>query len=83
LLSDTHEKKNKLFVCGLSGDEQSGEAFSDRSKLWYDEGNSAAHLKASVNSSVTIIIEDGKLLLGTWQGVYFCDSIRRETASSM
>jgi secondary thiamine-phosphate synthase enzyme len=31
-------------------------------------------LKASaVGSSVTVIIESGKLLLGTWQGIYFCE----------
>jgi len=38
------------------------------------EGNSAAHLKSSlVGASEHIIIEDGKLLLGTWQGIYFCE----------
>ena len=38
------------------------------------EGNSAAHLKASmIGFSEQIIIEDGRLLLGTWQGVYFCE----------
>jgi secondary thiamine-phosphate synthase enzyme len=38
------------------------------------EGNSHAHLKASiVGSSCTIIIENGRLKLGTWQGVYFCE----------
>jgi secondary thiamine-phosphate synthase enzyme len=38
------------------------------------EGNSAAHLKAStVGSSQTVIIQDGKLLLGCWQGIYFCE----------
>lgn len=38
------------------------------------EGNSAAHLKSSlVGASEHIIIEDGRLLLGTWQGVYFCE----------
>ncbi|OEG00148.1 hypothetical protein BHF71_05970 [Vulcanibacillus modesticaldus] len=38
------------------------------------EGNSAAHLKAStIGSSQTVIIEDGKLTLGTWQGIYFCE----------
>lgn len=38
------------------------------------EGNSAAHIKASMMGfSETIIIEDGKLQLGTWQGVYFCE----------
>ena len=38
------------------------------------EGNSAAHLKSSlVGASEHIIIEDGSLLLGTWQGIYFCE----------
>ncbi len=38
------------------------------------EGNSAAHLKASmIGFSEQIIIEDGRLVLGTWQGVYFCE----------
>jgi secondary thiamine-phosphate synthase enzyme len=38
------------------------------------EGNSAAHLKAStVGSSQTVIIHKGKLLLGRWQGIYFCE----------
>ena len=38
------------------------------------EGNSAAHLKSSMMGfSDTIIIEDGKLVLGTWQGIYFLE----------
>ncbi|UZW67889.1 secondary thiamine-phosphate synthase enzyme YjbQ [Priestia flexa] len=38
------------------------------------EGNTAAHLKAStVGSSQQLIIENRNLLLGTWQGVYFCE----------
>ncbi len=38
------------------------------------EGNSAAHIKASlIGSSVTVPISQGTLLLGTWQGIYFCD----------
>lgn len=38
------------------------------------EGNSAAHLKAStVGASQTLIIHNGKLLLGRWQGIYFCE----------
>jgi len=49
-------------------------AFPDRPEFRHGEGNSAAHLKASaMGSSVTIIIENGKLLLGTWQGIYFCE----------
>jgi secondary thiamine-phosphate synthase enzyme len=38
------------------------------------EGNSAAHVKSSlVGSSVMVIIENGHLLLGTWQSVFFCE----------
>jgi secondary thiamine-phosphate synthase enzyme len=38
------------------------------------EGNSAAHIKASiVGSSETIFIEDGRLVLGTWQSIFFCE----------
>ena len=38
------------------------------------EGNTAAHMKAStVGASQTIIVSGGKLLLGTWQGIYFCE----------
>jgi len=38
------------------------------------EGNSPAHVKASLlGSSVAIIIAGGKLQLGTWQGVCFCE----------
>lgn len=38
------------------------------------EGNTAAHLKTStVGHAQTLIISKGKLVLGTWQGVYFCE----------
>ena len=38
------------------------------------EGNAAAHIKASViGSDRTIIIRNGHLALGTWQGIYFCE----------
>jgi len=50
------------------------EAFPDRPQFRHAEGNSAAHLKASaIGSSATVIIEEGRPLLGTWQGVYFCE----------
>lgn len=40
----------------------------------HDEGNSAAHIKASLfGSSVTVLIEEGRLLLGRWQGIFFCE----------
>lgn len=38
------------------------------------EGNSHSHLKSStVGASQTLILNDGKLILGTWQDVYFCE----------
>ncbi len=38
------------------------------------EGNSDAHIKASLfGSSVRVIIKDGQLLLGTWQAIFFCE----------
>ncbi|ADI02285.1 protein of unknown function UPF0047 [Syntrophothermus lipocalidus DSM 12680] len=38
------------------------------------EGNSDAHIKASlVGSSVNVLIHNGHLVLGTWQGVMFCE----------
>ena len=38
------------------------------------EGNSDAHLKASLfGFSEQVLIENGQLVLGTWQGIYFCE----------
>ncbi|HOC58704.1 MAG TPA: secondary thiamine-phosphate synthase enzyme YjbQ [Smithellaceae bacterium] len=38
------------------------------------EGNSAAHVKSSlVGASEMVIIENGRLVLGTWQSVFFCE----------
>ncbi len=57
-------------------------AFPDRPEFRHAEGNSFAHLKAScVGSSATIPVENGRLVLGTWQGIYFCefDGPRRRT----
>lgn len=40
----------------------------------HSEGNSDAHIKSSLlGNSLQIIVENGKLLLGTWQGIYFCE----------
>jgi secondary thiamine-phosphate synthase enzyme len=40
----------------------------------HSEGNAAAHVKASMmGSSVQVIVEKGRLALGTWQGIYFCE----------
>jgi secondary thiamine-phosphate synthase enzyme len=38
------------------------------------ERNSDSHVKASMmGSSCQVIVEDGELVLGTWQGIYFCE----------
>ncbi len=40
----------------------------------HSEGNSAAHIKASIiGSSVNIPLKNNNLLLGTWQGICFCE----------
>ena len=40
----------------------------------HSEGNSDAHIKSSLfSASLTVIIREGRLLLGTWQGIYFCE----------
>lgn len=49
-------------------------AFPERGSYRHMEGNSHAHARASViGSSCTVIIENGQLRLGTWQGIYFCE----------
>lgn len=38
------------------------------------EGNSAAHIKASLfGNSETVFLKEGRLQLGTWQGIFFCE----------
>ena len=50
------------------------QAFPDRAAFRHAEGNSAAHLKAScIGSSAHVLVENGAPLLGTWQGIYFCE----------
>ena len=40
----------------------------------HGEGNSDSHVKTSlVGNSATVLIEGGKLVLGRWQGIYFCE----------
>lgn len=40
----------------------------------HNEGNSAAHIKAGLmGSSVRVLVEKGRLQLGTWQTIYFCE----------
>lgn len=41
----------------------------------HSEGNSDSHTKSSLfGSSLTVFVEDGRLALGTWQGIQFCES---------
>jgi secondary thiamine-phosphate synthase enzyme len=40
----------------------------------HGEGNSPAHVKASlIGASVQVVVEDARLALGTWQGIFFCE----------
>jgi len=46
----------------------------EHSDYQHGEGNTAAHMKASLmGNSVQVIVEEGRLQLGTWQGIYFCE----------
>ncbi len=46
----------------------------ERLSFRHGEGNSPSHLKSSIiGCSETVIINNGRLQLGTWQGVYFCE----------
>ena len=46
----------------------------DREAYRHGEGNSPAHIKSSlVGPQLTVFVNDGRLLLGTWQGLYFCE----------
>lgn len=45
-----------------------------RGRYRHGEGNSAAHVKASLmGASVRVPLENGRLRLGTWQAIYFCE----------
>ena len=51
-----------------------GRAVPDSLPYPHSEGNSPAHVKASlIGSSMTVIVEGGRLRLGTWQGIQFCE----------
>jgi secondary thiamine-phosphate synthase enzyme len=46
----------------------------DRPGYRHDEGNSDAHVKSSlVGASETVLVQNGRLTLGTWQGIFFCE----------
>jgi secondary thiamine-phosphate synthase enzyme len=45
-----------------------------RPEYQHNEGNSAAHLKSSlVGASLFVLVSEGKLVLGTWQGIYLAE----------
>jgi secondary thiamine-phosphate synthase enzyme len=47
---------------------------AERGRYRHAEGNADAHVKSSlVGSSATVPVEDGALLLGTWQGIFLCE----------
>jgi secondary thiamine-phosphate synthase enzyme len=63
--ADPDVKRDLLF--GLS-------AMADHHKFYHLEGNSSAHLKASlVGFSELILIDNYQLVLGTWQGIYLAE----------
>ena len=52
------------------------DALIPRTESYYqhDEGNSDSHVKTSlVGNSATVLVEGGDLVLGRWQGIYFCE----------
>jgi secondary thiamine-phosphate synthase enzyme len=54
--------------------------FPQNDNYEHSEGNSDAHLKSSaLGCSQTLVIENSALLLGTWQGIYFCEFDGRRT----
>ncbi|MCL4502791.1 MAG: secondary thiamine-phosphate synthase enzyme YjbQ [Deltaproteobacteria bacterium] len=47
---------------------------SDDEPYRHREGNSPGHIKSSLfGPQLTVIINEGRLVLGTWQGIYFCE----------
>lgn len=51
-----------------------GREFPQSDGYRHAEGNSDAHVKSSLTGcSEILLVESGKLLLGTWQGIYFCE----------
>lgn len=49
-------------------------SYPENDNYLHIEGNSHAHIKASLmGNSCNVIIEDGKLKMGIWQGIYFCE----------
>ena len=54
--------------------ENLGRLIPENGNYRHSEGNSDAHCKASLmGSSVLVPVKNGELVLGTWQGIYFCE----------
>jgi secondary thiamine-phosphate synthase enzyme len=54
--------------------EYLGKLVPESSSFRHSEGNSDAHIKATLlGSSIMIPIENGKMVLGTWQGIFFAE----------
>ncbi len=50
------------------------QVISDEEAYRHLEGNSPAHIKSSLfGPQLTLIVSSGRLVLGTWQGIYFCE----------
>ena len=51
-----------------------GRLVPDNVSYKHVEGNSPAHIKASlIGNSLNVLVEDGELKLGTWQSIYLCE----------
>lgn len=51
-----------------------GLSIFDREDYLHNEGNSQAHIKSSlIGTHLTLRFKNGKLILGTWQGIMFCE----------
>lgn len=47
---------------------------SEKEPYRHQEGNAPAHIKASIiGPNLTVLVSQGRLVLGTWQGVFFCE----------
>jgi len=51
-----------------------GELVPESGSYTHVEGNSDSHIKSSfIGNSISVIIENGKMILGTWQAIFFCE----------
>ena len=47
---------------------------SEQEPYRHQEGNSPAHIKSSIiGCQITVLVSKGRLVLGTWQGIFFCE----------